>query len=106
MLTLLHPSSSIRDIVLSLSMSLGYSAAILWREANARQGCAAPRRPTRARTYVEVDLVDLVDDLQVPGQERLQQVDGPALQSFGQDRVVCVGEGAPGEVPGLWRRDN
>lgn len=54
--------------------------------------------------YVEVDLVDLVDDLQVSGQERLQQVHGPALQSFRQDRVVGVGKGAPGEVPGLQER--
>lgn len=55
-------------------------------------------------TYVEVDLVDLVDDLQVSGQERLQQVHGPALQSFRQDCVVGVGKGAPGEVPGLQER--
>lgn len=38
MLTLLHPSSSIRDIVLSLSMSSGYRAAILCgHKASARQ---------------------------------------------------------------------
>lgn len=54
--------------------------------------------------YVEVDLVDLVDDLQVSGQERLQQVHGPAFQSFRQDCVVGVGKGAPGEVPGLQER--
>lgn len=52
-------------------------------------------------SYVEVALVDLVDDLQVSRQQGLQQVHGPALQSFGQDGVVGVGEGAPGQVPGL-----
>lgn len=42
MLTLLHPSSSIRDIVLSLSMSLGYRAAILCGDrADARQASHA-----------------------------------------------------------------
>ena len=52
-------------------------------------------------THVEVGLVDLVDDLQVSGQQRLQQLDGPPLQSLGQDRVVGVGEGASGQIPGL-----
>lgn len=51
--------------------------------------------------YVEVVLVDLVDDLQVPGQQGLQQLHGPALQSLRQHRVVGVGEGAPRQVPGL-----
>lgn len=54
--------------------------------------------------YVEVDLVDLVDDLQVSGQEGLQQIYRPALQSFGEDCVVGVGKSAPSEVPGLQRR--
>lgn len=52
-------------------------------------------------SYVKVALVDLVDDLQVSRQQALQQVHGPALQSFRQDGVVGVGEGAPGQVPGL-----
>lgn len=52
-------------------------------------------------SYVEVALVDLVDDLQVSRQQGLQQVHGPALQSFRQDGVVGVGEGAAGQVPGL-----
>lgn len=58
-------------------------------------------KPVQASAYVQVDLVDLVDDLQVSGQERLQQVHRPAFQSFRQDCVVGVGEGASGEVPGL-----
>ena len=55
----------------------------------------------RDGTYVEVGLVDLVDDLQVSGQQLLQQLHGPSLQSLGEDRVVGVGEGAFGEIPGL-----
>lgn len=76
--------------------------------AQSRRPSAGARALREARervsAYVEVDLVDLVDDLQVSGQERLQQVHGPAFQSFGQDGVVGVGKGAPGEVPGLQER--
>lgn len=43
----------------------------------------------------------MVDDLQVSGQQLLQKRHRPALQSLGEDSVVGVGEGAPGEVPGL-----
>ena len=38
--------------------------------------------------------VDLVDDLQVPGQEGLEQLDRPLLQGLGQERVVGVRQGA------------
>lgn len=55
-------------------------------------------------TYIEVSLVDLVDDLQVSGQQRLQQLHRPTLQSLRQHSVVGVGEGASGEIPGLHRR--
>lgn len=55
-------------------------------------------------TYVEVDLVDLVDDLQVSGQKLLQQLHRPALQSLGEDCVIGVCKSAPSEVPGLQRR--
>ena len=63
-------------------------------------------RPVHVSAYVQVDLVDLVDDLQVSGQELLQQVHRPAFQSFRQDGVVGVGKGACGEVPGLQGRGN
>lgn len=56
-------------------------------------------------TYIEVDLVDLVDDLQVSGQEGLQQLHRPALQSLGEDCVVGVGKSALSKVPGLQRRE-
>ena len=45
--------------------------------------------------------VDLVDDLQVPGQEGLEQLDRPLLQGLGQERVVGVRQGADREVPRL-----
>jgi hypothetical protein len=47
--------------------------------------------------------VDLVDDFQVPRQHAAEQVQRPALQRLGQQRVVGIGEGlardAPGQVP-------
>lgn len=49
-------------------------------------------------------MVDLVDDLQVSGQQGLQQIHGPALQSFREDCVVGVGKSARGKVPGLQRK--
>lgn len=57
-------------------------------------------------TDIQVGLVDLVDDLQVSGEEVLQELHGPALQSLGEDRVVCVGKGASGQVPRLQRQDS
>lgn len=52
-------------------------------------------------TYIQVSLVDLVDDLQVSGEQLLHQVHRPALQGFGEHRVVGVGESPLGDVPGL-----
>jgi len=45
--------------------------------------------------------VDLVDDLQVPRQDRAEHLERPALQRLGQQRVVGVGEGLPRYLPGL-----
>lgn len=58
-----------------------------------------------AAAYIQVSLVDLVDDLQVSGQQLLQQLHRPALQSLGQNRVVGVGKGPAGQVPGLQKRN-
>lgn len=72
--------------------------------------CASPcpasssLSPLRSRlpgTHIQVSLVDLVDDLQVPGEQLLHQVHGPALQRLGKHRVVGVGKGPFGDVPGL-----
>ena len=48
---------------------------------------------------VEEAAVDLVDDLQVARQQRLEQVDRPLLQRLGQQRVVRVGQRADASGP-------
>ena len=51
---------------------------------------------------VEEPAVDLVDDLQVPrGSSSSKKRDRPLLQRLGQQRVVGVGQGPHGQVPGL-----
>ena len=50
---------------------------------------------------VQQPAVDLVDDLQVPRQQHLEPGDRPFLQRLGQQRVVRVGQGPLGDVPGL-----
>ena len=50
---------------------------------------------------VQEPAVDLVDDLQVPREQRLEQLDRPLLQGLGQQRVVGVRQGADGQVPRL-----
>lgn len=60
-----------------------------------------PLQSTLPDTHIQVSLVDLIDDLQVPGEQLLHQVHGPALQGLGKHRVVGVGEGPSGDVPGL-----
>lgn len=51
--------------------------------------------------YLQVPPVDLVDDVQVTGQQVFEEVDGPALQGLRQDGVIGVGTGADHDVPGL-----
>ena len=46
-------------------------------------------------------LVDLVDDLEVPRQQPLDEPDRPALERLGHQRVVGVVDGAAGDRPGL-----
>lgn len=45
--------------------------------------------------------VDLIDNLQVSRQQILEEVNGPALQSFRQNSVIGVGTGTNHDVPGL-----
>lgn len=52
-------------------------------------------------THIKEALVDLVDDLEVSGQQRLDEVHRPALQGLGQHRVVGVGAGPHCHVPCL-----
>jgi hypothetical protein len=49
---------------------------------------------------VEKAAVDLLDDLQMPGQDGAEQVQRPGFQRFRQQGVVGVGEALPGELPG------
>ncbi len=49
--------------------------------------------------------VDLIDDLQMPGQQPLYEVYWPAFQGLGQHSVVGVGTGPHNNIPGLVERD-
>lgn len=52
-------------------------------------------------TDLQVATVDLIDNFKVARQQMSEQVDWPALQSFGEDSVIGVGTGAYADVPGL-----
>lgn len=49
-------------------------------------------------------LIDLINDLQVSRQQLLHQVHWPALQGLREHRVVGVGKGLLGDLPGLQKR--
>ena len=71
---------------------------------------STPHPPPHApSTHVKEALVDLIDDLEVPGQQGLYEVHGPALQGLGQHRVVGIGTGLHSHVPcltdGMGRKD-
>ena len=61
--------------------------------------CSSLNWPRGARLQQDLG-VDRVDDLHVARQQPLEQRHRPAFQRFGQQRVVGVGEGALGDVPG------
>ena len=50
---------------------------------------------------VQEAAVDLVDDLEQPRDHDLEEADRPGLERLGHQRVVGVGQGAPGQVPGF-----
>lgn len=50
---------------------------------------------------LEEEQVDVVDELEVAGQEMLEQGDGPLLESLGKDGVVGVTESVSDDAPGL-----
>ena len=62
--------------------------------------CSSLNWPVDARFEQHLG-VDRVDDLHVARQQPLEQRHRPAFQRFGQQRVVGVGEGPLGDVPGL-----
>ena len=50
---------------------------------------------------VEEAAIDLINDLQVPRDEQLEQLDRPFLQGLGKQRVIGVGKRPHGQVPGI-----
>ena len=62
--------------------------------------------PVRLAGVANLDVVkkpgvDLVDQLEVPRQEELEEFDWPLLERLGQEGVVRIGQGAHRQVPGL-----
>ena len=49
---------------------------------------------------VQEPAVDLVDDLEVAGEDGAEHLDRPLLEGLGEEGVVRVGEGVPGDLPG------
>lgn len=74
----------------------------LWRVID-QAHAAQPRIVTRieAANIIEKSTIDLVDDLQMPGDEQLEQLNWPALQGLGKQCVVGVSQRAQRQVPGL-----
>ncbi len=50
---------------------------------------------------VQEAAIDLVDDFQLPGNERLEQVDRPLLQRLRKQGVIGIGQRALRDAPGL-----
>ena len=57
-------------------------------------------RPLRL-DFFQKALVDLKENLQVPGHHFLEEPHAPLLEGFGQERVIGVGKGAPHDRPRL-----
>lgn len=52
-------------------------------------------------TYIQMLLIDLINDLQMPRKQFLQQLHRPALQGFREHSVVSVCKGLLGNLPRL-----
>jgi hypothetical protein len=50
---------------------------------------------------LEKTRVDLINDLEMTGDNLLQKADRPLLQSFGQDRVVGISQSVLCQLPGM-----
>lgn len=55
----------------------------------------------RTYAHIQVPLVDGIDYFQVSREQLLKHRHRPALQGLGQHRVVGVGTGLLGDLPGL-----
>merc|ERR1712127_1133390 len=51
--------------------------------------------------FLNVEVIDVVDQLQMSWQQSSNELDGPLLESLRQDRMVGVGEGMVANVPCL-----
>ena len=49
--------------------------------------------------FVEEAAVDLEDDLEMPREQRAEEIDGPLLERLGQERVIRVGERRARDCP-------
>lgn len=63
--------------------------------------CATAQSLPTTYAHVQVPLVDGIDYFQVPRKQLLKHRHWPALQGLGQHRVVGVGTGLLGDLPGL-----
>ena len=50
---------------------------------------------------VQEAAVDLVDDLEMPGEDQFKEPHRPLFQRFGQQRVIGIGQRPRGQLPGL-----
>lgn len=55
------------------------------------------------KSDLHVAAIDFIDDLEVPWQQGLEEVDRPAFQSLRQHSVIGVGAGLVTDVPCLQR---
>lgn len=106
MLIRLGSPSSMSDIRLRRSVSPGKRAAIPWQTAHTFLQSTlvqelSDRTQKRVQPYVQVSLVDLVDDQEMSRQQLLEQEHGPPLQRLWENRVVGVGARLTGDVPRL-----
>lgn len=106
MLIRLGSPSSMSDIRLRRSVSPGNRAAIPWQTAHTFLQSTlvqelSDRTQKRVQPYVQVSLVDLVDDQEMSRQQLLEQEHGPTFQRLWENRVVGVGARLTGDVPRL-----
>jgi hypothetical protein len=76
------------------------AVALLVDQRNGRETAVKPFR-VLAFCGLYVLRVDPVDDLQVAGQDALEQVQRPGFERLGKEGVVGVRERADGDLPGI-----
>src|SRR5215813_1367789 len=51
--------------------------------------------------FINQAAINFVDDLEMTREHSLKPDERPLLQSFGEPRMICIGQGPLGEVPSL-----